>query len=58
MQNTLAIFEDFKIRRVYDEEKETWYFSIVDIIGVLIEQKNFQTTRKYWNKLKERVNKE
>jgi len=28
--------EDFKIRRIYDEEKETWYFSVVDIIGALI----------------------
>ena len=58
MKNTLAIFEDFKIRRVYDEEKEMWYFSVVDIIGALIQQKDFQTTRKYWNKLKERLNKE
>ena len=58
MKNTLAIFEDFKIRRIYDEEKEMWYFSVVDIIGALIQQKDFQTARKYWNKLKERLNKE
>ena len=58
MKNTLAVFEDFKIRRVYDEEKEMWYFSVVDIIGVLIQQKDFQTARKYWNKLKERLKKE
>jgi DNA-damage-inducible protein D len=58
MKNTLAIFEDFKIRRIYDEEKEMWYFSVVDIIAALIQQKDFQTARKYWNKLKERLNKE
>jgi len=58
MKNTLAIFEDFKIRRIYDEEKEMWYFSVVDIVGALIQQKDFQTTRKYWNKLKERLSKE
>ncbi len=58
MKNTLAVFEDFKIRRIYDEEKEIWYFSVVDIIGVLIQQKDFQTARKYWNKLKERLKKE
>ena len=58
MKNTLAVFEDFKIRRIYDEEKETWYFSVVDIIGALIQQKDFQTARKYWNKLKERLKKE
>lgn len=32
MKNKLAIFEDYKIRRVYDETTETWYFSVVDII--------------------------
>jgi DNA-damage-inducible protein D len=58
MKKTLAIFEDFKIRRIYDKEKEMWYFSVVDIVGALIQQKDFQTTRKYWNKLKERLNKE
>ncbi len=58
MKNTLAIFEDFKIRRIYDEEKEMWYFSVVDIIAALTQQKDFQTARKYWNKLKERLNKE
>jgi DNA-damage-inducible protein D len=58
MKNTLTIFEDFKIRRIYDEEKEMWYFSVVDIIAALIQQKDFQTARKYWNKLKERLNKE
>ncbi|MCL5261162.1 MAG: hypothetical protein M1561_05760 [Gammaproteobacteria bacterium] len=58
MKNTLAFFEDFKIRRVYDEKQEIWYFSVIDIIGALTKQKNFQTTRKYWNKLKERLKKE
>jgi hypothetical protein len=54
----IAIFEGKKIRRIFDEKKETWYFSVVDIIAVLIEQPNFQTARKYWNKLKERLKKE
>ena len=58
MKNTLAVFEDFKIRRIYDEKSETWFFSVVDIIGALIQQKDFQTARKYWNKLKERLSKE
>lgn len=55
---SLVIFEDYKIRRVYDEKSETWYFSVVDIIQVLIQQANYQTARKYWNKLKERLKKE
>lgn len=54
----LAFFEDFHIRRQYDEETETWYFSVVDIIAVLIQQTDYQTARKYWNKLKERLKKE
>ena len=58
MKNTLAIFEDFKIRRIYDEEKEIWYFSVVDIIGALIQQKDFQAARNYWKVLKNRLKKE
>ena len=57
-ENSLAVFEDYKIRRVFDEESETWYFSVVDIIQVLIQQPNYQTARKYWNKLKERLKKD
>lgn len=58
MKNNLAIFENFKIRRLYNEKAEIWYFSVVDIIQVLIQQSNYQTARKYWNKLKERLKKE
>ena len=58
MKSNLAIFEDYKIRRLYDEETETWFFSVVDIIQVLIQQPNYQTARKYWNKLKERLKNE
>ena len=55
---SLAVFENYNIRRIYDEETETWYFSVVDIIQALIQQPDYQTARKYWNKLKERLNKE
>ncbi len=57
-EKTLAVFENFKIRRIYDEKTETWYFSVVDIVGALIQQPDYQTARKYWNKLKERLKKE
>ncbi|MCX5776689.1 MAG: Bro-N domain-containing protein [Candidatus Firestonebacteria bacterium] len=56
--NALAVFENYKIRRHYDEEKEMWYFSVVDIIAVLIQQTDYQTARKYWNKLKQRLKQE
>jgi hypothetical protein len=55
IQNSLAIFETYKIRRVYDEKKETWYFSVTDIIAVLIEQKNFKKAQSYWTTLKNRL---
>jgi hypothetical protein len=53
-----VVFEDREIRRAYDEESETWFFSVVDIIQVLTQQADFQIARKYWNKLKERLKKE
>lgn len=55
---SLAAFEDYQIRRVYDEDTGSWYFSVVDIIQVLIQQPDYQTARKYWNKLKQRLKKE
>jgi len=58
MKSNLAIFEDYKIRRLYDEETETWFFSVVDIIQVLIQQPDFQAARNYWKVLKNRLNKE
>ena len=58
MQIQPAFFETHEIRRVYDEKTETWWFSVVDIIQVLTQQPDYQTARKYWNKLKERLNKE
>jgi DNA-damage-inducible protein D len=58
MKNNLAIFEGYKIRRHYDEKTETWYFSVVDIIQVLIQQSDFQAARNYWKVLKNRLNKE
>jgi hypothetical protein len=53
-----AIFETHAIRRVYDEDTETWWFSVIDIVQVLTQQPDYQTARKYWNKLKERLGKE
>ena len=55
MKNQLAIFENFKIRRIFDEKKEMWYFSVVDIIAALTDQNDFQTARSYWKKLAQRL---
>lgn len=58
MNNNPAIFEDYKIRRVYDEETETWFFSVIDVVQALTQQSDNQKARKYWNKLKERLKNE
>jgi len=58
MKTNLAIFEDYKIRRVYDEETETCFFSVVDIIQALIQQPDYQAARNYWKVLKNRLKKE
>jgi len=57
-EHALAVFEDFKIRRVYDEKLETWYFSVVDIVAPLLQQADYQTARNYWKVLKNRLKKE
>ena len=53
-----AFFEEREIRRVYDEKTETWFFSIEDIISVLIQQPDYQAARTYWKVLKNRLTKE
>ena len=56
--NSLAVFEQFKIRRHYNEQSEKWYFSVIDIIAVLTEQTDYQVARNYWKVLKSRLKKE
>ena len=51
----IQLFEDKKVRVVWDDEEEKWYFSIVDVCGVLAESENPQT---YWRVLKNRLKKE
>jgi DNA-damage-inducible protein D len=58
MNDKLAIFEDYKIRRIYDEKAEVWQFSVVDIVRALLQQPDFQAAGNYWNVLKNRLNKE
>ena len=54
-QSALKLFEDKKVRTIWDDEQEKWYFSIVDVVGVLSESIDPQA---YWRKLKQRLKEE
>lgn len=56
--DAIQLFEDQPIRSAWDAEREEWYFSVVDVVQVLTEQPDFNTARKYWNKLKQRLSSE
>lgn len=58
MGSDISIFNGERIRRVWDDKKEKWYFSVVDIVSVLTSQSNFQLARNYWKVLKNRLQKE
>lgn len=58
MSDKIQLFEDQPIRTAWDEEKEEWYFSIVDVVGVLTEQKDYDGARNYWKVLKIRLKEE
>ena len=54
----IKLFEERKVRTVWDDKEEKWYFSIVDVTAVLTDSKDYITARKYWNKLKQRLKEE
>ena len=54
-EEAIKLFDAKKIRVVWDDQTEKYYFSIIDIIQVLTESTDYQTARKYWNKLKQRL---
>ena len=58
MKDLPSEFDGQSIRRVFDEDSETWWFSVIDVVQVLTQQANYQTARKYWNQLKLRLDKE
>lgn len=55
MKNTLAIFENFKIRRQWDEKEEKWHFSVIDVIGALTDS---TIPKRYWSDLKNKLKNE
>jgi DNA-damage-inducible protein D len=53
--NSIQLFQDKKVRSHYDSEKELWFFSIVDIVGILTDQPSTARARNYWKVLKGRL---
>lgn len=57
-QDKIQLFEDSRIRTAWDEEKEEWYFSVVDVVAVLTDQPDARHASTYWAVLKKRLNDE
>ena len=58
VDNKIQLFEDKRIRTAWDEEKEEWYFSVVDVVAVLTDQPDARHASTYWAVLKKRLNNE
>src|SRR5690606_24918011 len=61
MSNTkisIRFFDDREVRAVWDEENAKWWFSVLDIVGVLNEENEYTKTRNYWKYLKAKLKKE
>ncbi len=56
--SNVKVFEDKKIRTQWNETEEDWYFSVVDVVEILTDSKDYQTARNYWKVLKNRLKKE
>ena len=54
----IQLFDDQRIRTAWDGEKEEWYFSVVDVVGILSDQPDYDHARNYWKVLKNRIRKE
>ena len=55
MNDKVQLFEDQPIRTAWVEDEEEWYFSVVDVVGALTEQPDFDEARNYWKVLKSRL---
>lgn len=56
--DNIQLFENKRIRTAWDEEKEEWYFSVVDVVAVLTDQPDYQAARNYWKVTKKRLKNE
>jgi hypothetical protein len=53
--NKIKLFENQRIRAVWDEQDEKWWFSVLDVIGILTDQPDYQKVRNYWKWLKNKL---
>lgn len=58
MKTAVKLFEQQQVRTVWDEEREEWFFAVVDVIGILTDQPTQDRARTYWKVLKHRLKKE
>ena len=58
MSDSIQLYENQAIRSAWDEEKEEWYFSVVDVVGVLTDQPSYDRAKNYWKVLKHRLKEE
>ena len=57
-RNSIKLFGNDKVRAVWDDDKEKWFFSVVDVVAILTESVDYQAARNYWKVLKNRLLKE
>ena len=57
-KQAIQLFQERKVRTIWDDKEEKWYFSIVDVCGVLTDQPDNNHARNYWKVLKHRLKKE
>ena len=57
-KHKIQLFEEKKVRTVWDEEKQEWFFSIVDVCGILTDQPDYDGAKNYWKVLKFRLKEE
>ncbi len=55
---SIKLFEENKVRSLWNDETEKWYFSVIDIVAVLTEQKDYKKAQSYWTTLKHRLKNE
>ena len=55
INKSIILFENFSVRRKWEDKEEKWYFSIIDIIAILTEQKDYKKAKTYWTTLKSRL---